>query len=252
MLHPQGLAASGAFMSPEGRPLLDTSELFYDGNSQGGILGAALSAFSPDFRRATLGVPGMNFSTLLYRSSNWKDYRSVYDPAYRDAGDRLLGMGLIQMLWDRSEPSGWAAHVTQDPPPDTPVKTVLLQVAAGDWQVSTWQADALARTMGQVFARRPAFAQGRTLERSELYDIPSIPAFPFNGSAIVYWDAGADFTGVTPAEDVAPAGGRDPHYVPRQTVAARRQKSEFLRPNGTLIEVCTPGQPCEGEDAPDG
>ena len=251
MLHPQGLASHPAFSS-ESRPLLDTSALFYDSNSQGGILGGTLSAVSPDFRRAVLGVPGINFSTILYRSSNWDVYGAVYNPSYPDAGDRMLGISLIQMLWDRSEPSGWAAHVTQDPPPDTPPKTVLLHVAVGDWQVSTWQADAMARTMGEVYARRPVFAPGRTLERSELHGIPTIPSFPFSGSGIVYWDAGPDFTGITPAEDVAPSTGRDPHFVPRQTPEARRQKSEFLRPNGAIVEACPPGAPCGGEDAPDG
>jgi hypothetical protein len=251
MLHPQGLAASGAFMF-EGRPTMDVRELFYDGNSQGGIMGATLAAVSPDYRRAVLGVPGINFSTLLYRSSNWDVYGKIFNPAFPDAGNRILALGLIQMLWDRSEPSGWAANVTSDPPPDTPAKNVLLHVAVGDWQVSTWQADALARTIGGVYARRPAHAAGRTLERSELYGIPAIPQFPFGGSGIVYWDAGADFTGVTPAADVPPRGGRDPHFVPRQTPEARRQKSEFLRPNGAIVEVCTPGAPCEGVDAPDG
>jgi hypothetical protein len=75
MLHPQGLASNPAF------PPLDGSALFYDGNSQGGIMGAALSAVSPDFRRAVLGVPGINFSTLLYRSSNWDTYGAIYNPA---------------------------------------------------------------------------------------------------------------------------------------------------------------------------
>ena len=42
-----------------------SQRLFYDGNSQGGISGGALTAVAPDFDRAVLGVPGMNYSTLL-------------------------------------------------------------------------------------------------------------------------------------------------------------------------------------------
>ena len=249
MRHPAGLASHPAF-STEGRPMLDTSALFYDGNSQGGIMGTTLSAVSPDFRRAVLGVPGTNFSTLLYRSSNWDLYGDVYNPAYPDAGDRVLGLSLIQMLWDRSEPSGWAAHVTQDTPRSTPEKTVLLHVALGDWQVSTYQADALARTMGNVHVRQPAIAEGRSLDRRLFVGIPGVPQFPFSGSAMVYWDAGPDFNGVTPVADVPPREGRDPHSVPRQDVDARRQKSEFLKPDGKVIEVCPPGEPCEGDNLP--
>jgi hypothetical protein len=250
MLHPQGLAAHPAFR-PGGRPTMDTRALFYDGNSQGGIMGASLAAIAPDYRRAVLGVPGINFSTLLYRSSNWDTYGAVFNPAWPDAGDRNLVLGLIQMLWDRSEPSGWAAHVTHDPPPGTPSKRVLLHVAVGDWQVSTWQADALARTIGRVRARRPAIARGRTLERSPLYGIPAIRRFPHPGSAIVYWDAGADFAGITPIADVPPREGTDPHFVARQTPEARRQKSEFLRRGGEIVDVCPRREPCEAVDAPD-
>jgi hypothetical protein len=250
MRHPQGLAAHPA-LRPGGRATMDTSALFYDGNSQGGIMGASLAAIAPDLRRAVLGVPGINFSTLLYRSSNWDTYGAVFNPAWPDAGDRILVLGLIQMLWDRSEPSGWAAHVTHDPPPGTRAKRVLLHVAVGDWQVSTWQADALARTIGRVRARRPAIARGRTLERSPLYGIPAIRRFPHPGSAIVLWDAGADFAGITPIADVPPREGTDPHFVARQTPEARRQKSEFLRRGGAVVDVCPRREPCEAVDAPD-
>ncbi|HEV2999451.1 MAG TPA: hypothetical protein VGW75_01835 [Solirubrobacteraceae bacterium] len=246
MLHPQGLASHPAFQNG-GQPLIDTGELFYDGNSQGGILGGALVAMAPDFRRAVLGVPGMTFSTLLYRSSNWDLYSRVFYPAIPDEGDRQLVLSLIQMLWDRGEPNGWAANATTDPPPNTPQHTVLLHPVVGDWQVSNWQADAMARTMG-ASARRPAIAAGRTLERRQLYGIPGIRSFPFTGSAIVYWDPGADFTGITPAENVWPRTGHDSHYAARTYDVARRQKSEFLRPGGAVVEVCTPGQPCGGAD----
>ena len=57
-----------------------TGRLFYDGNSQGGIEGGALTAVAPDFDRAVLGVPGMNYSTLLQRSV---DFDAVPRPARR-------------------------------------------------------------------------------------------------------------------------------------------------------------------------
>ena len=54
---------------------VDQSRLFYDGNSQGGIMGGALTALAPDFDRAVLGVPGMNYSTLLRRSVDFDTLR---------------------------------------------------------------------------------------------------------------------------------------------------------------------------------
>jgi hypothetical protein len=37
-------------------------------------MGGALTAFAPDFNRAVLGVPGMNYSTLLRRSVDFDMY----------------------------------------------------------------------------------------------------------------------------------------------------------------------------------
>ena len=39
LAHPQGFAANAAFQGPGGQALLDTSNLYFDSNSQGGILG---------------------------------------------------------------------------------------------------------------------------------------------------------------------------------------------------------------------
>jgi hypothetical protein len=40
-----------------------------------------------------------------------------------------------------------------------------------------------------------------------------------------------------------PSGPHDPHGDPRATVAARTQKSAFLKTNGRVTDVCG-GQPC--------
>ncbi|MEI8356942.1 MAG: hypothetical protein WCH13_00465, partial [Deltaproteobacteria bacterium] len=126
MIHPQGLGSHPAFQSADGRSVIDGSELFYDGNSQGGIMGGALTALSTDFRRAVLGVTGMNYSTLLQRSVDWDTYRTIYDPSYPVEMERAFGLGLIQMLWDRGEANGYAQHLTDDPLPNTPPHTVLM------------------------------------------------------------------------------------------------------------------------------
>ena len=52
------------------------------------------------------------------------------------------------MLWDRSEPNGYAHRMTDEPLPNTPAHEVLLNPAFGDHQVTTWQADVEARTIG--------------------------------------------------------------------------------------------------------
>ena len=241
LIHPQGLTSDPAF-----KGLVDPSRLYYDGNSQGGILGTALTAIAPDFTRAVLGVPGINFSVLLTRSSNWDTYGAVFNPAYPRESERPLALALINMLWDRGEGDGWAHHVTTDPPAGTPAHRVLLHASVGDWQVTTYQADVLARTIG-ASGHKPAFAPGRSLERVPLFGIPAITRSPFAGSAIVYWDNGPALNGPAPLANTPPRQGSDSHYAPRTTPAARRQKSQFLL-TGNVADVCG-GQPCQAAGA---
>ena len=63
--------------------VIDTSHLYYNGNSQGGILGGSLTAVAPDFTRATLGVRGDEFSVLLPRSIDFDKFATFLYPAIR-------------------------------------------------------------------------------------------------------------------------------------------------------------------------
>ena len=114
---------------------------------------------------------------------------------------------------------------------------LLLHPAVGDFQVTAFQAEVEARTIG-ASARRPAADPGRLPEKTQLWGIPAIKSFPFSGSAIVFWDSGPGHNGVAPLGNVAPSVGEDPHENPRSTPAARQQKSDFLMPGGTVTEVC--------------
>ena len=168
--------------------MLDTTRLFFDGNSQGGIMGGGLTAVAPDFDRAVLGVPGMNYSTLLKRSVDFDTYAPIIYPNYTSVIDRQLWLAQIQLLWDRGEANGYAHHMTSDPLPNTPRHTVLMHVAFGDHQVSDTTAEVEARTIG-ARAYKPALDAGRS-PWPRLQLIPSIGRFPFSGSAIVFWDTG--------------------------------------------------------------
>ena len=46
-------------------------------------MGGGLTAVAPDFERAVLGVPGMNYSTLLQRSVDFDTYAALIYPATR-------------------------------------------------------------------------------------------------------------------------------------------------------------------------
>ncbi len=237
MLHQDGLVSAPEFRTPEGARL-DTSELAFDANSQGGIMGGAATAVAQDWTRAVLGVPGMNYSLLLRRSVDFDTYAAILDPAYPDPVEQGLGISLIQMLWDRGENDGYAQHLTSDPYADTPEHQVLLNVAFGDHQVTMWSAEIMARTIGASI-HQPALADGRHPDTVPYWGLDPIDIYPFDGSALVVWDSGA---AVPPTANRPPRDGYDPHEDPRADAANRDQKFAFLW-SGELVDVCD-GGPC--------
>ena len=255
MVHPDGLRADADFA---GRPIV-AERLFYDGNSQGGIMGGALAALGVDHERAVLGVPGMNYSTLLRRSVDFDTYaEGNFEGVPTDAGmydnypsqlERPLTLSMIQLLWDRAEANGYAHHMTGDPLPNTPAHHVLLHPAFGDHQVADVTVEVEARTIG-ASVHRPVVYDGRHPYVEPYFGVPSL-SYPFGGSAVVVWDSGPirDVNGeergnpAAPTGNVPPREGRDPHSHPRSSPLARAQKSAFLQPGGSLIDVCA-GGPC--------
>jgi hypothetical protein len=164
MLHPSGLCSNAAFQVA-GKCVLDRSELFYDGNSQGGIIGGALMAVSPDIKSGVLGVPGMNYSTLLQRSVDFDTYAQVFYNAYPAGLDQQFVLSLIQMLWDRSENNGYAETLAAGKNlPGVPEKRVLLHPGFSDHQVTITSAEVMARTMGSS-VHCPAVIRGPRAQR---------------------------------------------------------------------------------------
>ena len=239
MIHADGFNSHAAFQDGMGNPVIDTSDVFFDGNSQGGIFGATVMAVAQDITRGVLGVPGMNYSLLLTRSSDFPEYAGILYPAYPDELERPLILALIQMLWDRSEPNGYARHIVTDTLPNTPSHQVLMHVALGDHQVAPVAAEIEARTIG-VPIHSPAVNMGRHSDVNPFFGIAPVPSYPHSGSALVWWDSGA---AIPPTNNTPPTMGDDPHGDPRNNATARQQKSDFLQTGGTVTDVCL-GIPC--------
>jgi hypothetical protein len=249
MINPHGLASDPAFQRG-GRPVIDTSHLFYDGNSTGGIQGGITTAVAPDFRRAVLGVTGVDWANLLIpRTSGIGSLGVIAFRRFPDLSLRPVILDLMQQLWDRGDPDGYAPYMTSHPLADTPSHTVLMQIAYGDKEVPMYAAAVEARTIG-AFAYQPALdlATNRIRDRNLLFGVPTIPSYPFAGSAIVVWDAGPGLVRLPPVASIpglvnAPPPNFDPHEVVSYTPAAQAQISDFLEPNGAVIDVCN-DQPC--------
>lgn len=242
-----GFSQDPAFrMGTQSASVLDTRALYYDGNSQGGILGGALMATSQDIRRGVLGVPGINYSLLLERSSDFPVFGQMVYAAYPDPLDQQFIFSLWQTLWDRAEGNGYAHAMTDRPLPGTPSHQVLMHVAYGDHQVTMWSAEIEARTIGAKL-HCPALAPGRHPDANPYVGIDCLRSGTEddNGSAIVLWDSGPGNvpTSSIPHDNRPPQGGKDPHSDPRNTPAARLQKAEFLKEGGKVVDTCN-GEPC--------
>jgi hypothetical protein len=267
-IHPDGFATDDAFKTDDGQSLINVADpaerapLYYDGNSQGGIMGGSLVALSPDIKRGILGVTGMNYSTLLNRSVDWEgefaptpeevqssveEMRSDFEDgnyadvvldqvppysypfytSYQDPIERQILFGLMQMLWDRGETNGYAHHLTDEPLANTPKHDVMLQLAYSDHQVANVSAEVEAATIG---APR---MEGLEEHWSANPFLP-VESYPYEGSALIYWDSGNP---TPPNGNIPPSAGRDPHGHPRSEDAAGWQEAHFLL-TGEMLDVC--------------
>ena len=244
LVHPHGFSNSLAFWDKDG-PLIDTRRLFYYGNSQGGIAGGALTAVAPDFNRSVLYVGAMNYSLLVTRSVDFDPFGAVLDTSYPSRLERPLILSLIQILWDRGEPDGYAWHMTDDPLPNTPAHKVLQLLSFGDHQVSNVATEVEARTLGSRL-RLPATDPGRHTDVQPYFGLRPIQSFPFDGpAALVVWDIGPLRAGGTlgtpppPITNTPPRIGVDPHDLVIDSEARiRHQIAEWLKIDGKLIDVC--------------
>ena len=243
LAHPGGLVTNRAFRTPDGKPLITSGRLFYKGNSQGAIMGGALTALEPDLTTSVLGVPGMNYSTLLDRSVDWVgNYFSIYKATYPDPVDQEIGYGLLQMLWDRAEADGYAQHMTSSPLPDTPAHQVLLQVALGDHQVANVTAEVEGRTIGARL-KVPALRPGLHWSTDPAFGFQTVGRSPdTGGSYLVYWYDPQVHDATPPTANLPDYAGSDPHEFPRRDRAAGDQEARFLL-SGQLIDTCN-GDPC--------
>lgn len=252
--NPAGFASAPEFRSANDDLVYDPSEVFYDGNSQGGILGGALVATAPNIDRGVLGVSGSNYSLLLRRFGPFPDrFGFILDQAYPDGLDQSLILGLMQMLWDRAENNGYLSHLAGHTLPNTsPNKTVLMHIALGDHQVTNWSAEIMARTLDAAI-HEPTARLGEHPDDNPYFAIDRIDHYPYDGNAIMVWDSGdydpvsGDGTPFAPSTNTGPTEGDDPHESPRSTVAARQQKSDFMKSDGAVTDVCG-NQPCYTDD----
>ncbi len=219
---------------------------FYFGVSLGGIMGTFLAALTPDIERFNVDVGASNFSLLLSRATPFRELEDVlFAFTQPDVTLQALGVQIIQELWTRGEPAGYARFVTglNDPSlPGSIPKKMLMTVARFDHQVSNQASEIMARTL-----RIPSLVGSAEPGKPGIPDLPG----PLD-SALVYYDAGGLDPALHPA-DVPPLDNRrvargncDPHSSRLTTPASLDQLFTFLQPSGEIVNFCD--GVCDGRD----
>ena len=243
---PTGLAADPAFQQG-GQSILDTSQLYYDGNSTGGIEGGIVAAVSPDVTRAVFGVSSIDWANwLIPRTQGIGGFLQELQQSYPDPSATALLLDLMQQIWDRGDPDGYVQHLLGTQFPGTRPHAVLMQSVYGDQYVSMYSAVAEARTLG-LPAYQPALDPDRTGDADVLDGLPALPGPSASGSAFELWDLGAGLVSPPPQLDLQPPVDvpplTNPHEAIQYTGAAQDQISDFLAPDGTFVDVCG-AEPC--------
>ena len=236
-----GFASSAAFRGAGGAPLVTVGNTVFVGNSQGGVLGGAISALSTEWHRVVLGVPGIDYALLLPRSTDWTEFAAVFDTAYTEPIDRALALQLMQLLWDRGENDGYAQHLSAHPYAGIPAKQVLLIQAFGDHQVANVSTEILARTIG-ARTHTPVLAPGRSHDAVVQWGLPALDHAAKVTAAVVMWDYGTPAPPTVNLPPTEPAYGKDPHGAGSREPLVLQQALTFLI-TGSVPDPCN-GRPC--------
>lgn len=209
--------------------MIDHSQLFYSGNSQGGIFGGTYLAISPDIRYGHLGVPGNNYSLLLHRSTDFERFFNGLQIEYPDIEGQSIGLGGLQLLWDFTDPVSYLRHVTAQPFDPASPHYALFTPAKGDHQVSVMTNEIAARS-------------NIGIALMDHYDDERTPAlitqqtYPYRGSGVVLYDFGNSWP--SPGNHLTEDGMPDPHESPRRSPEEQAQVVHFFRNGGEIVDVC--------------
>ncbi|MBX3188889.1 MAG: hypothetical protein KF819_17855 [Labilithrix sp.] len=209
--------------------MIDPTQRYYHGISQGGISGGVYMSTSTDVERGVLEVMGQPYTFLLHRSVDFHLFFIILRASYPDTRDQQLVLALTQMLWDRVEPSGYTKYL-RGGLPNTPPHEVLMRSALGDHQVATWGAQVMARAVG---------AKHLDTGLGDLFGLEKTGETT-SGSVYTEYDFGLP---PEPLCNVPMSQCSDPHGLVRKLQSAEDQLDRFLRA-GHGVNFC-PDKACK-------
>jgi hypothetical protein len=241
--------AGGCQSLPElqvnGHLVYDPAERYYQGNSQGGIMGTTVAALSTDITHFGIGVGGATYSILIPRSIDGVSYMTLMRNNYNHDGlVASLNWVLSQSQWDLADPSSYASHIRGNTLPcalptctggHTPAHHVLFQIGRDDAQVANVQAAWAARTMrDDMGGMLPLLSDATHLSPFVPYGLPTTSG-DVESALVVYLIPG---TPALPIGAVTPDADTPAHEGVRRSMDAQAQLDHFFHTDGTVIQTC--------------
>lgn len=160
------LDETGPAGAPDGAPDL-SGEIFYNGESMGGIIGSLTTAVAPNLPASVLNVPGGRLSNLVLLSEIHL-YELVAQPivgavAELAPADVRRFFALFQLVAERGDPINYAPLWWKQPAPGRPKKSVVIQETTDDVLVPNRTTEDLARA-GGLKQLLPALVRAPDLE----------------------------------------------------------------------------------------
>jgi hypothetical protein len=238
-----GYAAQGPLgaldaLRVDGEPLIDGSEVYLYGRSNGHIQGAVYMALSPHISRGVLNVGGASLTFMMSRASPFAPLLSLFNIKLSDPVDIQKVIALSPTVLDRVDPISYATHLLTDTFEGSPAERFVLQQAGiGDTSVPNLASHLHARAM-KIPHLQPS---PRDLPGLEKVDIS---VTPHDGSGFIEIDFGV--AEPLPGElSQAPSQDNSVHGAVSDHALLRVQVDQFLRLGGVIAH------PCEGPCDPD-
>lgn len=208
---------------------LDAEQLHYLGVSLGGIMGAELLAFAPEFDTGTLMVPGARVGSIVAEGEQFAVVVDVF-AAMATEGEIARFFPLLQTAIDRGDSGAYVRHVAQERLPgfDEATPQLLMQMVLADSTVPN--------STNAFFAR----GLGLPLVGDELLPIGWIahePALPTSGNL------DADHTwGLFQFDVLDTDGSVAEHSNLGRSLVAQTQITQFVTTNlaGEVSEIIDP------------
>ncbi|MDX1696323.1 MAG: hypothetical protein R3208_21335 [Ketobacteraceae bacterium] len=141
----------------DGIPDLDTSRIFYQGTSLGGVLGSAFVSIAPDLKGAFFQVTGVGVTNILAGSALWDGFFSNLEPDIATGAEAMLLKAAMQHELDYGDAINFV-HYLRNPRGMAIAKPVVISAGDGDQIVPNFSTIAFAEIAGLPQVNEPLFA----------------------------------------------------------------------------------------------